>query len=57
VYSSSITKTVEDEEGAEAEQEVHFLKQHTVFNAEQVEGRIWLAPQITISVVPAPVAE
>jgi antirestriction protein ArdC len=38
VYSSSITKTVEEDDGGEQEQEVHFLKQYTVFNAEQVEG-------------------
>lgn len=38
VYSSSITKTVEEEGGAEEEHEIHFLKQYTVFNAEQVEG-------------------
>jgi antirestriction protein ArdC len=38
VYASSITKSEAGEDGAEIEQEIHFLKQYTVFNVEQVEG-------------------
>jgi antirestriction protein ArdC len=38
VYSSSITKKEEDENGAEAETEIHFLKDYTVFNVEQIDG-------------------
>ena len=38
VYASSFTKAEAGEDGAEVEQEIHFLKQYTVFNVEQVEG-------------------
>jgi antirestriction protein ArdC len=38
VYASSFSKTEAGDDGAEVEQEIHFLKQYTVFNVEQVEG-------------------
>ena len=38
IYSSSFTRTEECEEGSEAEREIRFLKEYTVFNVEQVEG-------------------
>ncbi len=38
VYASSFTKAEAGEDGAEVEQEIHFLKQYTVFNVEQVEA-------------------
>ena len=38
VYSSSFSKTEENDEGGETEKEIHFLKSYTVFNVEQVEG-------------------
>jgi antirestriction protein ArdC len=38
VYSSSYSKTEADTAGTESEREIRFLKNYTVFNAEQVEG-------------------
>ncbi len=38
VYASTFKKTVEDDSGEESECEIPFLKQYTVFNAEQCEG-------------------
>ncbi len=38
VYASTFTKKDTDNEGAEIEQEIPFLKQYTVFNAVQCEG-------------------
>lgn len=39
VYAAGFTKTADGDPGTDAErEEVHFLKQYTVFNAEQVEG-------------------
>ena len=38
VYANSITKTETTDDGEELEQEVHFLKAYTVFNADQIEG-------------------
>ncbi|MCB9924311.1 MAG: DUF1738 domain-containing protein [Planctomycetaceae bacterium] len=38
VYASSFTKTEEDESGEDVKREIPFLKQYTVFNAEQCEG-------------------
>jgi len=38
VYASSFTKKEEGDNGQELEQEVHFLKEYTVFNVEQTEG-------------------
>ena len=44
VYSSSFTRKTEREDGKEAEHEIRFLKEYTVFNVEQVEG---LPPHFT----------
>ncbi|OJW05303.1 MAG: antirestriction protein [Planctomycetales bacterium 71-10] len=38
VYADRITKTEAKEDGGEEEKEVFFMKQYTVFNAEQVAG-------------------
>jgi len=38
VYSSSLTKKEQGEDGEDIEQEIHFLREYTVFNVEQVEG-------------------
>jgi antirestriction protein ArdC len=38
VYANSITKTEKDENGADTEREIPFLKGYTVFNVEQIEG-------------------
>lgn len=38
VYASSFKKTDTDDDGQETEQEIPFLKEYTVFNAEQCEG-------------------
>ncbi len=38
VYASSFVKKDHDEAGAEIEQEIHYLKDYTVFNVEQIEG-------------------
>ena len=38
VYASSFTKKGEDDKGEEVEQNIPFLKQYTVFNADQCEG-------------------
>ena len=38
VYANSITRTEEDEQGEEAEREIHYMKGYTVFNVEQIEG-------------------
>ncbi|HEY4309379.1 MAG TPA: zincin-like metallopeptidase domain-containing protein [Pirellulales bacterium] len=38
VYASTFKKTDTADDGAEIEQEIPFLKQYTVFNAEQIEG-------------------
>jgi hypothetical protein len=38
VYADRITRTETDENGAETEREVPFMKGYTVFNAEQCEG-------------------
>lgn len=38
VYASSFTKKEQDESGSEVEQEIHYLKDYTVFNVEQIEG-------------------
>jgi antirestriction protein ArdC len=38
VFASSITRTEEDENGEEAEREIHYMKGYTVFNVEQIEG-------------------
>jgi antirestriction protein ArdC len=38
VYASSFTKTETGDDGQANEQEIPFLKQYTVFNAEQCEG-------------------
>lgn len=38
VYASSFTKKEADDDGREVEQEIPFLKEYRVFNAEQCEG-------------------
>jgi antirestriction protein ArdC len=38
VYANRITRTETDDNGAETEREIPFLKGYTVFNAEQCEG-------------------
>jgi antirestriction protein ArdC len=38
VYASTFTKSEKDDAGDESEREVPFLKQYTVFNAEQCDG-------------------
>jgi antirestriction protein ArdC len=38
VYSASVTRADRQEDGEEADREIRFMKQYTVFNAEQVEG-------------------
>lgn len=38
VYAASFKKTEEDDKGDEVERDIPFLKQYTVFNAEQCEG-------------------
>jgi len=38
VYADRITRTETDAKGEEVEREIPFLKGHTVFNAEQIEG-------------------
>ncbi len=38
VYASTFKKTGEDDKGNELEQDIPFLKQYTVFNADQCEG-------------------
>ena len=38
VYANSFTKTGTDEQGAEVETEIPFMKGYTVFNAEQIDG-------------------
>jgi antirestriction protein ArdC len=38
VYSSSITKEEQHDDGTAEEREIHFLKGYTVFNVEQVEA-------------------
>lgn len=38
VYSSSFTKTETNDSGEEVEQNISFLRQYVVFNADQVEG-------------------
>lgn len=38
VYASSFKKTEEADNGQEVEQEIHFLKEYRVFNAEQCDG-------------------
>ena len=38
VYANSITKTETDENGADVEREIPFMKGYVVFNVEQVEG-------------------
>ena len=38
VYANSITKTEKDENGADTEREIPFLKGYTVFNVEQIDG-------------------
>jgi len=37
VYANSVTRTEENEDGEEAEREIHFLRSYTVFNVEQIE--------------------
>jgi antirestriction protein ArdC len=49
VYSSSFTRKQETEDGSEAEQEIRFLKEYSVFNAEQVAG---LPPLFYATAVP-----
>ena len=38
VYANTFTKTGTDEQGAEVETEIPFMKGYTVFNAEQIDG-------------------
>lgn len=38
VYANTITKTEQDETGADVERNIPFMKGYTVFNAEQVDG-------------------
>jgi len=38
VYANSITRSEEDENGEEAEREIHYMKGYTVFNVEQIDG-------------------
>jgi antirestriction protein ArdC len=38
VYANTFTKTGTDEQGAETETEIPFMKGYTVFNAEQIDG-------------------
>jgi len=38
VYASSFNKTETGDDGAEVEQEIHFLRQYTVFCVEQIDG-------------------
>lgn len=38
VYAASFKRTEEDDKGDEVERDIPFLKQYTVFNAEQCEG-------------------
>jgi antirestriction protein ArdC len=38
VYANSITCTEEDDDGEEAEHEIHYMKGYTVFNVEQIDG-------------------
>jgi len=38
VYANTFTKTGTDEQGAEVETEIPFMKGYTVFNAEQING-------------------
>jgi hypothetical protein len=35
---TSITRTEEGKDGEENEREIHYMKGHTVFNVEQIEG-------------------
>jgi antirestriction protein ArdC len=54
VYANSITRTEADEQGEESECEIHYMKDYTVFNVEQIEGlpEIYYAkPQVTTTPV------
>lgn len=47
VYASTFKKKDQDDAGQEVEEEIPFLKQYTVFNAEQIEG---LPPHFTATI-------
>lgn len=52
VYASTFTKKEQSEDGQETKEEIPFLKEYTVFNAEQCEGLP--QPFYTPAVVPTP---